>query len=536
MSTTTQTRNHPRFKVADLFCGAGGSTSGVVQALDELGMDYELICINHWLPAIETHKANHPTATHLCSSLDNVDPRTLVPDGRLNLLWASPECTHHSVARGGRPMNDQSRASAFHILRWCEALYIDAVVIENVKEFCFPPETTVLTKRGIVPIGTLSVGDEVWTHNARWKPVTRVARRHAPTVRLTGYGNSIVEPTPDHRFYARPYGVEIATHETPGRSQRRLLEPEWITAGQLVNTTENPGYAWATPRALPRSRSHMPKTLGVNTESSAFFYMLGRWLGNESVNGQSENCTTLVQISASTAHSPKLARKLRATGLPWRRYRHTASVDTFALPTAPSRILGRWLRANFGTYAHGMTLPAWIYGTSVRQRRALLAGYCDVNGHPRPDGFIVTHSISRCLAVAIRLLVQSLGTPASISMVPTTRDVVNGQTIQKGAQYAVTWQPRNAFSKAHQSDFHFWGPVQAVTPSRKRTTVVSIQVADDESFIADGQVVHNCTWGPLGVNGRPIKAKRGETLHTFLASLRSLGYTVRICEKIARKC
>jgi DNA (cytosine-5)-methyltransferase 1 len=39
------------------------------------------------------------------------------------------------VARGGKPINDQSRASAWHILRWAEALYIDSILIENVQEF-----------------------------------------------------------------------------------------------------------------------------------------------------------------------------------------------------------------------------------------------------------------------------------------------------------------------------------------------------------------------------------------------------------------
>ncbi len=124
-----------KFVVVDLFCGAGGSTSGIAEACAELGLDYDLICVNHWPTAIESHRANHPRATHLCTSVDNIDPRTVIPSGRVHLLWASPECIYFSVARGGRPMNDQSRASAWHVLRWAEALYIDAIAIENVKEF-----------------------------------------------------------------------------------------------------------------------------------------------------------------------------------------------------------------------------------------------------------------------------------------------------------------------------------------------------------------------------------------------------------------
>lgn len=120
---------------ADLFCGAGGTSQGMLMAANSLKADLQLLAINHWQVAIDTHSLNHPEAQNLCTGVDVVDPLKLVPGGRLDILCASPECTHHSVARGGRPMNDQSRASAWHILRWCQVLYIDNLIIENVPEF-----------------------------------------------------------------------------------------------------------------------------------------------------------------------------------------------------------------------------------------------------------------------------------------------------------------------------------------------------------------------------------------------------------------
>lgn len=122
-------------RAADLFCGAGGTSSGLLDACQDLGLKLDLLAINHWPVAIETHSANHPYAEHLCESLDVVDPRKVVPGGRLDLLVASPECTHHSNARGGKPMSDQSRASAWHVARWAEALHISNILIENVREF-----------------------------------------------------------------------------------------------------------------------------------------------------------------------------------------------------------------------------------------------------------------------------------------------------------------------------------------------------------------------------------------------------------------
>jgi len=119
----------------DLFCGGGGTSTGLKKACESLGLILKLIAINHWGIAIATHSANHSYAKHICENIDNVNPRKVVPGGRLGILVASPECTHHSNARGGKPCSDQSRASAWQIVRWAEALYIENILIENVKEF-----------------------------------------------------------------------------------------------------------------------------------------------------------------------------------------------------------------------------------------------------------------------------------------------------------------------------------------------------------------------------------------------------------------
>lgn len=122
-------------KIVDLFCGAGGETTGILNACKRLGISYEMLAINHWNIAIETHSKNHPEVRHLCESIQNVDPRSHFPGGRVNLLWASPECTNFSNARGGIPKSDQSRASAWLILKWLSELYVDELIVENVKEF-----------------------------------------------------------------------------------------------------------------------------------------------------------------------------------------------------------------------------------------------------------------------------------------------------------------------------------------------------------------------------------------------------------------
>jgi DNA (cytosine-5)-methyltransferase 1 len=124
-----------RLIVADLFCGAGGTSQGVTEFCERMGWKLDLVAVNHWERAVETHARNHPKAAHFCQDLTRLKPAQAVPGGRLDLLVASPECTHHSNARGGKPKNDQSRASAWIILEWVNALKVDRVLIENVPEF-----------------------------------------------------------------------------------------------------------------------------------------------------------------------------------------------------------------------------------------------------------------------------------------------------------------------------------------------------------------------------------------------------------------
>ena len=85
--------------------------------------------------AVRSHRINHPWARHKCARVETVDPTSVIPGGRLDILVASPECTHFSVARGGKPKDDQKRASPNFVLDWLSKLYVKSVLIENVPEF-----------------------------------------------------------------------------------------------------------------------------------------------------------------------------------------------------------------------------------------------------------------------------------------------------------------------------------------------------------------------------------------------------------------
>ncbi|WP_336633566.1 MULTISPECIES: DNA cytosine methyltransferase, partial [unclassified Microbacterium] len=130
--------------VTDLFCGAGGSSSGLVEAGYKV-----VIAANHWELAIKSHQANHPETDHAQADISQVDPRYFP---RTHVLWGSPECTNHSIAKGvkrqrmqdqalfeldgTRPLPDEaanrSRATMWDIPRFAEHHRYMAIILENV--------------------------------------------------------------------------------------------------------------------------------------------------------------------------------------------------------------------------------------------------------------------------------------------------------------------------------------------------------------------------------------------------------------------
>lgn len=121
---------HPGL-VIDLFAGGGGASEGIRMATGRAPD----VAINHDPAAIQMHAANHPETNHYCESIYDVSPR-LVTQGRpVDLIWASPSCTHFSRARGSTPVSKQERGLGWMILRWAAATRARCVIAENVAEW-----------------------------------------------------------------------------------------------------------------------------------------------------------------------------------------------------------------------------------------------------------------------------------------------------------------------------------------------------------------------------------------------------------------
>jgi DNA (cytosine-5)-methyltransferase 1 len=228
--------------VVDLFAGGGGASLGIARAYRNPD-----IAVNHSPIAIAVHAANHPDTEHFTCDVFEVDPVVATRGRPVGLLWASPDCRHHSKAKGGKPRNKKIRALAWVVVKWAAAVRPRVIHLENVEEFadwgplqaddqpC--PERKGLTfRRWVRQLERLGYAVE-------WREL-RGADYGAPTIRKRLYvtarcdGRAITWPKPSH-------------HRTGAGGL-----PRWRTAGEdCIDWT-----------LVGRSIFDRPRPLALNTQ------------------------------------------------------------------------------------------------------------------------------------------------------------------------------------------------------------------------------------------------------------------------------
>lgn len=276
--------NNDLIEAADLFCGGGGTTTGMKMAAKKLGLDIALIAVNHWKVAIATLSQNHADVEHRCQQVGTVRPLEVIPSGRLRLLAASPECTHHSNARGGKPRSDQKRADAWELFNWLTELYVENVLIENVREF-----------RDWGPLGAdgkpLKSGKGKYYRQFRdWLEVTYHVEEEI--LNAADYGDAttrerlfLICRRPAHKKIVWP----VPSHASPEyiareRKQPRLFDIKrsrlkpWRTAREIIDWSL-PSYSiFLTKEDVKRMGLKIKRPLSPNT-TARIFSGLGKYPG-----------------------------------------------------------------------------------------------------------------------------------------------------------------------------------------------------------------------------------------------------------------
>ena len=362
---------------------------------------------------------------------------------------------------------------------------------------CVAEGELVLTRRGQVPIEHVRVGDEVWTHQNRWRKVTYTWDKGVQeVVRVTNPGNNAgLLVTPDHKMWTRG-GTRrmVAGVRTMHPTDPEFRAPQDFASrsGEQYATMLASPWDFGQDEAVPEvtrlpgcSRHTIPE---INDD---FMWLCGIYVA--------EGCVATGQNTVLSVHESEaelVAKMARKSGLRPMLIK-TANPKVINV-TLGGQSLATWFVEHFGKLAHGKKLPTWALGLPEDARQALLDGLIFGDGHTRNTRRDPTRTsdeyttVSKALAYDVRLLAQSLGRGASVGYSRRAGTMqIQGRTVTRDT-YVVSLHVRQSKkNRVALVDEHVWAAHHGVVPAGL-AHVYDIEVEEDHSFVANGQVQSNC--------------------------------------------
>ncbi|WP_231644841.1 DNA cytosine methyltransferase, partial [Sciscionella sediminilitoris] len=326
----------------------------------------------------------------------------------------------------------------------------------------------------IVP-GTL-----VLTHRGRWRPVVRKFQKRDRTLLMRSALHAAgTEVTPNHEFWTRTTTLRVAGNDY----EREYSAPDWQPIGDArIDRIRRAGHSRdmvAYPTMFGVLPWHDPEDLVKDARDS--WWLIGRWLGDGSSSERNGDVTIVCgrdEVTELRGRVPSAWREREVrTGHQFYDY---------------DRKLATWLREHFGSGAAGKNIPGWVLTMPADRRRALLTGYVSADGSAA-RGTTRISTVSRQLAIGVRMLAHSLGYAASLHLSDRSGQcVIEGRTVQRRAAWTVQWRETPTRRNTLLDDLHLWAYVQDLGELGEETDVFTMEVAEDHSYVADGVVVKNC--------------------------------------------
>lgn len=338
--------------------------------------------------------------------------------------------------------------------------------------------TVILTRRGLVPVEEVVEGDEVLTHEGRWRRVFNVSVSHdVDLVTVGGMGHRGLTVSWNHRFWGR-------RNRNPQRT-RNLANPTWVAA----DDEEMDRWYLASPMRFPPAQ--VPSdVLELSRERggdlASLFWVFGRYVADGYMNGASGFGLTVNRDKAG-AVAGRMSQASIAHSVTQHDDRHA------------DRILGNdrgvrdCLLRHFGRLAGGKTLPVWMLGVGPDLRQAFLDGYLHGDGYWCEERHRwQAGAASKQLAIGLKLLAQSLGLQASYSWVDPKVDEICGVKLKATPQrsHIVHMKDPAEGGIGLVDGRHLWRKARKAVDAGKGT-VYTLAVEGDHSYISDGIVSHN---------------------------------------------
>ena len=340
---------------------------------------------------------------------------------------------------------------------------------------CFAQNTMILTRHGYLPIQHIRPGTLVLTHRGRWKPVVHVIKRgNVPTREIRAQGTPSLITTNEHPFYT---SNTQSSHDVRTRRITRTPEtPKWTKAKDLQKNQH-------ITQILPPTKP--------NTQNQDHWWLMGRYLaqGHRTIPATAQTQPGIT-IPANENDRSEIETKLRNAGYENRTtYRPLTAQYTIA-----DKHLHEWTK-QFGEYPKTRKINQTLLELEQPAAKALMDGYIAAKAKTQtpstPHKTTIT-SGSKTLALGLALLAQrAYGVVATV--IGQRRGPLTNTTAanpELPINWTISIPPHNRLATVQGQ--HGWKRVKVNQSTGRRETVWNLSVQEDQSYVADGAVVHNC--------------------------------------------
>ena len=352
---------------------------------------------------------------------------------------------------------------------------------------CFCAGTMIFTSDGMKPIEDVKIGDMVYTHKHRFRKVTAVGNKVADVYRVSSQGVPDFYVTENHPFYVR--SMTRRWNKGTRSAERYFTEPEWKEVCDLCNS-DNARDFFASPILTECNDMHNL------TEEQC--WILGRYVADghwRCDKRKNRKNSYQYQFILSIGNKKVEDVKEKIKSYHYSCYPHTKS--TFRIVISDMNLVNFVKDNDFGKGAYNKNIPNFILDLPIELAKSFLEGYISGDGAycKQWDSWSCT-TISRRLAYSLALLIQKVyGVNASISYkIPKSTTIIGGRTVCQHPQWIITFRKelrKQAVAKRIKNELY--------TPYKSTEyvgidIVYNISVDEDESYLANNRIVHNCTY------------------------------------------
>ena len=355
---------------------------------------------------------------------------------------------------------------------------------------CFVEGTLVFTNNGYTPIEKIEVGDYVMTHKNCFQKVTKVMTNEADSlIKIHCMASEDIHCTPNHPFYVRKKHNK-QDHYT-GRRWREFDEPEWIEAKNLTRDYYL-GTAINTIEKIPKwdgyynGRNVYTNKLEKYMDNNNFWYLIGRFIGDGWIKTDSG-----IIICANNTELMSLTKCLDSLD-----FGYTVIEErTVYKVHIPFKEIGLFCE-QFGRGAINKHLTSDILNLPIDLLRSFIEGYIAADGYQDNKGVYKISSISRTLLYDVASCIHKVfHRPTSMYFTARPKTtVIEGRVVNQHDTYTLCWKmDKNIQDKAFYENGYIWSPINDVTTEDYNGLVYNISVENDESYMIQNVICHNCT-------------------------------------------